>query len=62
MIGRVIESTNELTKIEAHTLITILKDETKSTEKEWVLSEDGRNWIYLTELNYLEVTYAPDYI
>ena len=62
MIGRVIESTNELTKIEAHTLITILKDEAKSTEKEWLLSEDGRDWIYLAELDYLEVTYAPDYI
>lgn len=60
MIGRVVESTNELTKIEAHVLISILKDDRVSTEKEWVLSEDGHDWIYQAELAYLESAYATE--
>ncbi len=59
IIGREIESTNELSKIEAHTLITILKDEKPYTDKEWILSNDGSNLLELGELEYIEVTYAP---
>lgn len=59
IIGRDIESTNFLTKIEAHTLINILKDEKNSTEKEWKLSDDGHQLLELAELEYVEITYAP---
>jgi len=62
MIGRIIESNNWLSKIEAHVLLTILKDEKKSTEKEWALSEDGNNWIYLAQLDYLEKTYIEEFV
>jgi len=57
LINREIESTNELTKIEAHVLINILKDEKVSGEKNWVLSPDGVNWIYQAEINWLEAKY-----
>lgn len=58
IIGRKIESTNDLTKIEAHTLITILKDEKHSTEKEWKLSDDGQRLLELAELEYVESVYS----
>lgn len=62
MIGRTIESTNHLTKIEAHVLITILKDAKVSGEKEMFLSQDGRDWIYLATLDYLEKTYVDEFV
>jgi len=62
LINREIESTNELTKIEAHVLINILKDEGASGEKNWVLSPDGVNWIYQAEINWLEAKYMVETI
>lgn len=62
MIGREIESTNELTKVEAHVLIEILKNEKASGEKEWVISPDGADWIYQAEINWLEAKYMVEAI
>lgn len=62
MVGREIESTNHLTKIEVHVLITILKDVKASSETEMILSKDGRDWIYLATLDYLEKTYADEFV
>ncbi len=59
IIGRNVDSTNDLSKIEVHTLITMLKDEKQSSEKEWELSDDGHQLLELAELEYVEATYAP---
>ncbi len=59
IIGRTIESTNDLSKIEAHVLISMLKDEKQSTEKEWKLSDDGYRLLELAGLEYLEAVFAP---
>ena len=39
-------------------MIEILMDEQKSGEACWVLSEDGKSYIFQAEMSYIEAVYA----